>query len=163
MRLGKSPVTNKTYHGVPNSQVHGTNVIVFTVGNYPMKMVFAYPNPHYDIEQDVSKYLMLESFSIKCGEGHITILDPLDDVLMQHGVMFEDLSLVQVIDTEGRNGNEGETDLRHRIAFVMRWLGNEEEYYMDTSTIRLNEKMKEAMKKSTANNEFDGKGRSAYD
>ena len=48
------------------------------------------------------------------------------------------------------------------MAFVMRWLENEEEFYTDTSTLRLTASMKEAMKKSKANNEFDGRGRDVY-
>ena len=150
------------YAGVPNSHIEGNNVMVYTLGNVSMKTVFAFPNPHHDVDQDVTKYVELEGFSISCGNGTITVLDPLDDVLMQHGVSFDD-GHIEVKGKKSKDTHDGEeTDLRYRVAFVMRWLRNEEEFYTDTSTVRLTDDMKRAMQKSNANNRFDGKGRDIY-
>ena len=54
-------------------------------------------------------------------------------------------------------------DLRYRVAFVMRRLNTVAEFYTDTSTIRLNDDMREAMKGSIANNNVKGGGRGAYE
>ena len=122
-------------------------------------MVFAFPNPHYPVDQEMSKYVELDGFLINCGNYTITVLDPLDDLLMQHGVKFHQ----GTIEVAGKDGkDDDDTDCRYRIAFVMRWLRNEEEFYTDTSTLRLTDNMKKAMERSMANNEFDGKGRDVY-
>ena len=131
-------------------------MLIYTMGNAPMKMWFAFPDPHYPVDQDTNKYVELEGFSISCGNGTLTIIDALDDLLMQHRLDFGEGEVV--VSEEGKT----ETDLRYRMAFVMRWLKNEEEFYTDTSTLRLTPSMKEAMKSSRANNEFDGKGRDVY-
>lgn len=156
MKMGKKPNLNTPYAGVPNSSVEGANVLIYTMGNAPMKMMWAFPDPHFPVDQETTKYVELDGFSISCGNGTLTIVDPLDDLLMQHRLEFGEGEVV--VRGEGKT----ETDLRYRIAFVMRWLGNEEEFYTDTSTLRLTASMKKAMEKSKANNEFDGKGRDVY-
>ena len=77
---------------------------------------------------------------------------------MQHGVRFENIALEAVISEDG-DQDEKECDLRHQVAFGMRWLSNEQEFYTDSSTMRLTDEMKEALKTSKANNYFDGIGR----
>ena len=52
-------------------------------------------------------------------------------------------------------------DLRYRVAFVMRRCTTVRDFYTDTSTIRLDEDMIEAMKGSIANNNKKGEGRNA--
>jgi hypothetical protein len=159
MKKGLDPGDpDATYLGVRNSQVHGTNVYVYTVGNAPMKMVFAFPNPSKGSSQNVEDYLEIDCYSIECGDGHLTVLDPMDDVFGQHGLCFDSLELVAVRE-------RGSTDLRHRFAVVMRRCGNVEEFYMDTSTIRLDERILKALEKSTANNSpvKKGEGRNGYD
>ena len=156
MKMGKKPTVPSSYAGVPNSHVEGANVLIYTMGNAPMRMWFAYPNPHYPVDQETTLYLELEGFSIKCGNGILTIVDALDDLLMQHRLTFGEGEIV--VSGDGKS----ETDCRYRLAFVMRWLMNEEEWYIDTSTLRLTDGMKAAMEKSMANNKFDGKGRDVY-
>ena len=144
MRDGFPPYDkDKKYGGVRNSQVHGTNVIVYTMGNSPMEMVFSCPNIHRNIEQNTDKYITIKCYSFKCGDGHISILDPMGGVMMCHGVKFEALTLENIVTERGGNGRKGGiendescgTDLHFRVAFVMRTLENVEEFYVDTSTI----------------------------
>ena len=64
---------------------------------------------------------------------------------MHHRLKFGDGEIV-VMGGEGKS----EMDCRYRMAFVMQWLRNEDEFYTnytDTSTLRLTVSMKEAMKK----------------
>ena len=173
MRAGLPPYDkDKMYAGVKNSQVHGTNVIVYTMGNSPMEMVFSCPNINYGIDQNTDKYITVKCYSIKCREGHLSILDPLDDVMMCHGVKFEALTLEYIVterdgidsNSDVENAESCGTDLRFRVAFVMRTLENVQEFYVDTSTIRLSDEMTKAAEKSNANNSMDaGVGRNAYD
>ena len=92
--------------------------------------------------------------------------------MMCHGVKFEALTLEHIVTEMGGIGRKGDiendescgTDLRFRVAFVMRTLENVEEFYVDTSTIRLSDEMVKAAEKSNANKSIDkGMGRNAYD
>jgi hypothetical protein len=126
-----------------------------------MKMTFSYPNPRKGVGQETRGYITFECFSIICGDGHLTILDPLDDVLGTHGLTFEDLALDSV---ETKQDNNCGTDMRWRVAFVMRRLENVEEYFVKSSFIRPNESMLESLKTSTANNYVgENEGRGAYE
>ena len=51
--------------------------------------------------------------------------------------------------------------MRYRVAFVMRRCTTVRDFYTDTSTIRLDEDMIEAMKGSIVNNNKKGEGRNA--
>ena len=119
-----------------HSHVEGAIVLIYTMGNVPMTMWFAFPNPHYPVDQETSLYLELEGYSISCENGTLTIVDSMDDLLMQHRLKFGDGEIV--VAGEGKSL----TDCRYRLAFVVRWLKNESEFYSDTSTLRLTADMK---------------------
>eukprot|EP00956_Cyclotella_meneghiniana_P038105 scaffold148870_cov37-Cyclotella_meneghiniana.AAC.1 len=88
------------------------------------------------------------------GDGYLFVLDLIDDVLMLHGVVWEDLELVG-----GVTAKDG-VKCRNRVAFVMRRCEKMEDFYTDTSTIRLGADMLKAMETSTANNNIkEGMGR----
>lgn len=169
MQEGKDPMLGrKPYAGVQHSQVPGSNVYVWTYAQSgrPMKMRFKVPNVHLGPGQDVSKYIEVECFSIPCCGGYLSILDPLDDILMVHGVIFDDLVIESITceSEQSKSGDENESGFR--VAFVMRRLETMHEFYVDTSTIRLDDAMKEAMKKSRAKNNSAvavSEGRNAYE
>jgi hypothetical protein len=141
--------------------IPGSNVYVYTTGNASMKMTFLYPNPRKGVGQKTRGYKTFECFSMMCGDGHLTILDPLDDVLGTHGLTFDDLTLESV---ETKQDNNCGTDMRWRVAFVMRRLENLEEYFVDSSFIHPNDSMLESLKTSTANNYVgENEGRNAYE
>jgi ABC-type uncharacterized transport system ATPase subunit len=50
---------------------------------------------------------------------------------------------------------------RHRWGLMCRWLKNIKSSFVDTSTVKLDARMRVALEKSVANNEL-GVGRSAY-
>eukprot|EP00956_Cyclotella_meneghiniana_P034994 scaffold110165_cov67-Cyclotella_meneghiniana.AAC.1 len=104
MKMGiKKPRVPSSYAGVPNLHVEGAN--------------------------ETTLYLELEGYSISCGNGTLTIVDSMDDLLMQHKLKFGEGEIV--VSGDGKS----ETDCR------------------------LTESMKEAMEKSIANSKYDGKGR----
>ena len=155
MKAGGLPYNeNDRYAGVKNSQVHGSNVIVYTMCNSPMEMIFSHPNPEDQVTQETKKYIRHPCFSFKLADGHLSVLDPIDDVLMLHGIRWEDLQL------SGAVMSDGVEDLRNRVAFVMRRCENMKDFYTDMSAIRPDDHMIKAMSKSIANNKVKkGMGR----
>ena len=67
------------------------------------------------------------------GDGWITVLDPMDDMLMLHTVVFDD-------DVEGQPDG-------YRIAYVYRNLHVKKDFYVDTSTIRRDGNMMKTVEK----------------
>ena len=51
MKVGKKPkVDTPAYAGAANSHIKGANVLRYTMGNEPMRMMFAFPDPHYPVD-----------------------------------------------------------------------------------------------------------------
>jgi hypothetical protein len=111
--------------GVTNSQRRGTSVIVYSMGNCPMKMVFKKLSASDGAYQEKDTYEVCPSFTIECGIGYICVLDVIDDLLMMHGLTFEGLGL------KGKGGE------RIRVAMVIRLLETEGDFFTDTSTYKL--------------------------
>lgn len=147
--LGNDPIPdNRSYSGVQNSQVTGTNVLIYTLGNAPMMMEFSYPDPNNGLGQKRCKYIRWSCKSFRCGSGCIAVLDPLDDLLFCHEIKFMNLKLERLLYVDG-NSNIIQ-DIKWRGALVMRWLSNRQEFFKDTSTMRLDCKMINRWKKSKA-------------
>jgi hypothetical protein len=169
MQQGKDPMgSRQTYAGVQHSQVPGSNVYIWTYahGRRPMRIRFKVPNVHKGPSQDVKGYIDVPCFSFQCRDGYLCVLDPLDDILMVHGVSFDDLVLEAVVcSDECHNVDENDCTGAFRVAFVMRTLETMHEFYTDTSTIRLDREMKEAMRTSRANNVVvtESEGRNAFE
>ena len=96
----------------------------------------------------------------------------MDNVWGRHGVQFDKIgkegALLEGIKFEKDKENEigglvsSDAGGRHRWALVYRWLKNIKSFFVDTSTVKLDARMRDALEKSEANNEL-GVGRSAYD
>ena len=74
------------YTGAKNSQIVGSNVLVYTEGNRPQTFSLQYPSDNY--LQDHKHYKVLPLFQISCGQGTISALDPVDNLLMTHNVFL---------------------------------------------------------------------------
>eukprot|EP00956_Cyclotella_meneghiniana_P003669 scaffold4460_cov101-Cyclotella_meneghiniana.AAC.1 len=81
------------YAGVPNSQAYGSNVVVYSMCNDPMSMVFACPNPLLPVDQETKKYIEHPCLSFPLGDGYLSILDAVDDIGFTHGSRWEDCEL----------------------------------------------------------------------
>jgi hypothetical protein len=96
----------------------------------------------------------------------------MDDVWGRHGVLFDKIgkegARLEGIKFEKDKKNEigglvsSDAGGYHRWALVYRWLKNIKSFFVDTSTVKLDARMRDALEKSEANNEL-GVGRSAYD
>jgi hypothetical protein len=106
------------------SQRDGTCVIVYSMGNCPMNMCFKVLDPRLGPKQMTSSYKICPTFTFQCGPGWISILDVMDDVFMQHSLTFNGIETM-------------DPDMDVRVGLVMITGSNWQEYYTDTSTIRL--------------------------
>ena len=108
----------KTVRGRARVRVkRGSSVIVFTRCNKPMTLTFRYASLNGRVTQDVKHYVTSPSYQMELGDWTISILDPIDDMLMLHSVDWAD------------NVDASETDWR--VAYVYRWLEEARDYYAE--------------------------------
>eukprot|EP00956_Cyclotella_meneghiniana_P014825 scaffold22373_cov78-Cyclotella_meneghiniana.AAC.6 len=86
---------------------------LFTCGR-PMTLRYALPDR--EVTQQTKYYTTLPSFQMRMGDGWITVLDAIDDMLMVHSVDWDD-----------RDHEASETDVG--FAWVYRWLQVTHDYY----------------------------------
>jgi hypothetical protein len=123
LKRGEDAYRKRTVSGVENSQRDGTCVIVYSLGNCPMEMCFNCMNPRFGPEQLADMYSIEPTFTMECGPGWISILDNIDDIMMMHRMRFV--------------GVKDDKDLSVRVACVIRRGENMQEFYSDTSTLRV--------------------------
>ena len=109
--------------GVENSQILGSNVLVLTIGNKPMCFKFKYPTIG-NLTAARSTYETSAKHQFTCGNMTISVLDPIDDLMMTHEVEFL------------FNRSE-DVNLWYRIGYCFRWLTSFKEFYVDSCTMRL--------------------------
>jgi hypothetical protein len=63
------------------------------------------------------------------GDGWVTVLDPIYDILMYHSISMS-------FDNSSKNDVEG-----YRIAWIMRWLSQIHDYFVDTCGLRRTQAM----------------------
>jgi hypothetical protein len=102
-------------------------VIVYSMGNCPMKMVFSKMSASGDACQPKPMYEVEPSFCFEFERGWVCILDCIDDLLMLHSMVFSNVK-----DEIGDN-----RDASVRVAMVIRLLATVGEFFTDTSTMRL--------------------------
>jgi hypothetical protein len=104
-----------------------SSVIIYTRGNCPVKFIFKYPDSKKGVMQKTKYYVTSPSFQMKMGDGWITVIDRIDDMLMLHTLVFDN--------------DEGRED-EYRIAWVYRYLGVVRDFYVSTCTVRRDAEMK---------------------
>lgn len=97
-----------------------------------MSFVFKYTSLSNTVTQGRKEYVTSPSYKMRMEDGWIAVMDPIDDLLMLHSVIFE----------EG-DGNPDD----YRIAYVYRHLEVSRDYYVETSTIRRDAMMMETREK----------------
>ncbi len=95
-----------------------------------MKMRFWYSLKPDEVMGDKKYFTTSARFQFACGNGWLTVFDPIDDLLMCHDVVF--LSQDEA-DVEG-----------YRVCWVFRWLRTPQDFFVETSGLR---RTKEMMKK----------------
>ena len=125
LEQGRCPYNPEAHAYMKNSQTYGSSVIIYSFGNCPMRMIFRVLNVGGGAYQQKQMYEICPTFCFQFRQGYICILDPIDDIFMLHELKFEGVR------------SKGDTKTMVRSAMVMRWLENMQEFYADTSTIRL--------------------------
>ncbi len=113
--------------GGENSQILGSNVLVLTVGSKPMLFKFKYPRPT-NLTGKRGTYETNPNHQFTCGNMTISVLDPIDDLMMTHGVTF----LYKKAD---------DVNSWYRIGYCFRWLSSFKDFYVDSCTMRLDAKL----------------------
>lgn len=126
MSNGEMPLREGAgWGGLRNSQQLGSDVVVFSYGNCPMRMCFKVMNSQGGSSQKSDDYEVEPTFTFELLGGYISILDGVSDAIMMHRLTFQGLKL------------EGDETKTVRAALVMRRLTNLQEFYADTSTLRV--------------------------
>ena len=124
--------------GAENSQQIGSNVLVYTEGTAPQSFDLRFP-PSDNYQPDRKKKQngrdwrnewkeVIPSFQFTCGSGTVSVLDPIDDLLVTHQAQFV-----------GKFPNGG-----YRVGFAIRWLGSERDFYTKTCGMRLDQRSLDA-------------------
>ena len=109
--------------GGENSQIVGSNVLVLTMGNKPMKFSFRFPSCG-NLKGSRKTYITSPKHQFTCGNLTISVLDPIDDITMTHGANF-------------RYNTRAEKNSWLRIGYCFRWLQSFRDFYEDSCTLRL--------------------------
>ena len=112
--------------GAENSQIIGSNVIVFTFGSKPQLFYLRHPAKD-DYTQSREMYRIHPLFQFPCGDGTVSVLDPVDDLLLTHEVFFK-------FDDKEEPRNV------YRFGLAFRWLQSARDFYVDTCGMRLDKK-----------------------
>ena len=119
-KCGDAGVNGHPSAGADNSQIVGSNVLVYSEGPTPMTFTLKCA-PRDDLSINRKEYTALPSFQFTCGKGTISILDPVDDFMMTHEASFAN----------------DEDMAGYRWGFSIRWLASEKDFYTDTCGFRL--------------------------
>lgn len=117
--------------GDANSQVLGSNVLVYTEGDADMTFTLSFP-PNGSRASNMHEYIIHPSFCTKLAAGTLLVFTPTDDLFFCHEACFHD--------------GEG----THRLAFVFRWLSQPRDFYQGTEAMKLSEKLREKTQEKQA-------------
>ena len=92
-----------------NSQIPGSDVLIWTDGNAPMDLILSFPDPK-NLEGPRKTYLVHPTFTVSLWAGTLFVFKASDDLFFCHEASFAE-SILDAI------GNAG-----YRFAYVFRWL-----------------------------------------
>jgi hypothetical protein len=119
---GGSPIERKPRKGQKNSQIDGSLVLIYSKGNRPMRIVLSYDATPDHLGDKRDDYITSISYQMKCGDGWITVLDPINDLVMRHGLQW-------VIECEV--GEYPAMNESYHFAWVIRWIKETSDFFID--------------------------------
>ena len=126
-------VEGSHHGGDANSQVIGSNVLVYTDGDADMTFALSFPA---SLDDGIKDYVVHPIFCVPVGSGTLLVFSPIDDIFFCHEAWFEDGAGT------------------HRLAFVFRWLAQVREFDCATDKMvlprGLQEKQQELVQKKRA-------------
>jgi hypothetical protein len=129
-----SSIQEGNHHGGDaNSQMLGSNVLVYTHGDADMTFALSFcpPNNH---KATLEEYIIHPIFCAKMGTGTLLVFQPLDDLLFCHEAFFEDVSTGTC-----------------RAAFVFRWLTQTRRFSAATGKMKMSSQLTEKCEAQQAN------------
>ena len=99
-----------------NSQMVGSDVMIWTMGNTPMRLTLSFPNPN-NRYGNRDTYIMHPKFMVPCSHGTLFVFAAVDDLFFCHEACFEQA----ILECFGNGG--------YRFAYVFRWLKSAREFY----------------------------------
>ena len=121
-----SLVEGNHHGGDANSQVVGSNVLVYTAGDADMTFALSFPQPS-DYSANRNEYVIHPIFCTTLGAGTLLVFSPVDDLFFCHEAFFE----------EPHKGN-------YRLAFVFRWLSQVRKFSTETGKMVLSPELAQA-------------------
>ena len=121
-----SLVEGNHHGGDANSQVVGSNVLVYTAGDADMTFALSFPQPS-DYSAHRKEYVIHPIFCTTLGAGTLLVFSPVDDLFFCHEVFF----------AEQHKGN-------YRLAFVFRWLSQVRKFSTETGKMVLSPELAQA-------------------
>ena len=122
-----SLVEGNHHRGDANSQVVGSNVLVYTSGDADMTFALSFPqHSNYSARRD--EYVIHPIFCTTLGAGTLLVFSPVDDLFFCHEAFFGDAA-----------GN-------YRLAFVFRWLSQVRKFSTETGKMVLSPELAEAQR-----------------
>ena len=107
--------------GDSNSQMIGSDVLVFPLGNAPMDFFIAFPDG-LDPAGDPKTYHVRPEFTFPLVGGTLFVFKAVDDLIFRHGAEF-------------RAEHRGHV-CAWRVALVFRWLQSERDFLVATNTMK---------------------------
>ena len=120
-----SLVEGNHHGGDANSQVVGSNVLVYTAGDADMTFALSFPQPS-DYSASREEYVIHPIFCTTLGAGTLLVFSPVDDLFFCHEAFFGD-----------HKGN-------YRLAFVFRWLSQVRKFSTETGKMVLSPELAQA-------------------
>ena len=120
-----SLVEGNHHGGDANSQVVGSNVLIYTAGDADMTFALSFPQPsNYSASRD--EYVIHPIFCTTLGAGTLLVFSPVDDLFFCHEAFFV-----------SHRGN-------YRMAFVFRWLSQTRKFSTETGKMVLSPELAQA-------------------
>ena len=116
-------VEGSHHGGDANSQVTGSNVLIYTEGDADMTFALSFPTER---ESSTKDYVIHPSYCVSLGAGTLLIFSPVDDVFFCHEAFF-------LQDSSGT----------HRLAFVFRWLTAPRVFYVRNRKHKLSQRLRD--------------------
>ena len=104
--------------GDANSQVLGSNVLVYTEGDADMTFALSFAPPGRP-GANSDEYHMHPTFCTRLGAGTLLVFSPTDDLFFCHEAWLEDGAGT------------------HRLAFVFRWLSQPRDFFQSNDAMKL--------------------------
>ena len=131
--------------GSANSQLIGSDVLVYSMGNVDMDFRLCFPPKGDRLEASLREYDITPSYTFPLGPGTVFVFRGLDDFLFAH-----ETSMDYQIDWYPKVNPSRNPQHFYRIAFVYRWLELQRDFFAETDCMKVPREMRDRQKEKEA-------------